>query len=454
MQSKFFAILAILALSLSASAKEDHQPIVIQLESGLPLLKIYLAPIYDEENSFPQSYVHSLQAVLQFDLNHNGATEVMPPQSNHHLDWNAQFDLTQWEEPSPHFVVQTRIKSKQLDVRLWLAHNNSIKTIQGMPLTGNLSQDRRIIHALADSLYKTLFDAEGIASTHILFTIKKLHASSKKWVSEVYEADYDGGNVRQITSLESTCVTPAYIPPRPDYRSRSFVFVSYQIGQPKIYFGSLENKATQRFSLLKGNQLMPSISLQRDKIAFICDVTGNPDLFLQTFDGEKGPVGKPRQIYSTHKAAQGTPSFSPDGKKIAFVSNKDGHPRIYVIEIPPLGMPLKEIKAQMITKLNRENSAPAWSSDGKKIAFCALSKGTRQIWVYDFESDIEKQITHGKGNKENPTWAPNSQHLMYNTSDPNASELYLIDVLHPNPTLISVGTGEKHFPSWEPIIKH
>jgi len=49
-------------------------------------------------------------------------------------------------------------------------------------------------------------------------------------------------------------------------------------------------------------------------------ITTNPDLFVQPYDPEQGPVGKPRQIFAARLSTQGTPTFSPNGKRIAFVS--------------------------------------------------------------------------------------------------------------------------------------
>lgn len=433
------------------SAKEDPDQIIVHLSSEPPLLPIYLTSLCGSEFSFKQDYLNSLEQILSFDFDHNGMTYVVKKStSKEALAKSTQNDLTNWIDHDVYFVIQLQANQKQLNVRLLLINSNEIKTISGLNLTGNLNQDRRSMHQLADQIYKALFNEEGIATSHILYTLKWQDSPSKKWFSEVYESDYDGGNPRQVTRTKSFNVTPTYIPARFQQKSGSFLFVSYQIGQPKIYLGNLVNGETQRFSFLKGNQLMPAISRQRDQIAFICDVTGNPDLFLQKFDPEKGPIGKPRQIYTTHKATQGTPTFSPDGKKIAFVSNKDGHPRIYIIDIPAEGVPLKQIKAQLITKHSRENSAPAWSPDGKKIAYCSMTKGIRQIWIYDLETHSERQITQGPGNKENPTWAANSHHIMFNTSDPQSSEIYLTHILHPKPQLISINlTGEKHFPAWE-----
>lgn len=440
--------------TLHTAESEDNAPIVVRLATDTQLMPIYLAPMQNEQEGFSADYVRSLEKVLRFDLDHNAMTYVAQssPEKerlNSTMGYDYKGDLSAWMNQNVYFVIKTRIKDKKLGARLLLINSNGIKTVDGIELTGNLKDDRRAVHSLADLIHKALFGKDGIASTRFLYTVKTQNPSTKKWISEVVEADYDGGNARQITQSGGYCVTPAYIPPREGYISRSFVFVSYKIGQPKIYFGSLDDSQMQRFSLLKGNQLMPTVSRQRDKVAFICDTTGNPDLFIQDFDPEKGAMGKPRQIFSTHRATQGTPTFSPDGKKIAFVSNKDGSPRIFVMDIPTPGMKLADIKAKMISKANRENSAPAWSPDGKKIAFCAMTKGVRQIWVYDIESNSERQLTQGSGNKENPTWAPNSLHIIFNSSDAGASELYLINLNQREVTKISHGPGEKHFPAWE-----
>ena len=166
-------------------------------------------------------------------------------------------------------------------------------------------------------------------------------------------------------------------------------------------------------------------------LAFITDVTGNPDLFIQPFSPDVGATGKPYQIFATHLATQGTPTFNPDGSSIAFVSNKDGSPRIYAMQVPSPGSSLNEIKATLITKRNKENSAPCWSPDGTKIAYCSMMNGVRQIWIYDFTTRQENQLTQGPGNKENPSWAPDSLHLVFNSSDKGSCELYLVNLNKP-----------------------
>jgi TolB protein len=268
-----------------------------------------------------------------------------------------------------------------------------------------------------------------------------------RWLSEIWECDWDGANVRQLTHDASYSVTPVLIPQNARFANDRFLYVSYKTGQPKIYLGSLKGGQGKRLIDLRGNQLLPTISPRRDKIAFICDAAGRTDLFLQSFSPETGEVGKPQQLFSYPRSTQASPTFSPDGSQIAFVSDKDGGMRIYLISATPSE---RRPNPRMITKQNRENSCPCWSPDGTKLAYSAKTNGVRQIWIYDFATGEEMQLTSGPGNKENPYWAPNSLHLVFNSTDSSTAELYIVNLNQPEAVKISQGPGKKHYPTWGP----
>lgn len=455
---KYFLLFFCLATSFFLMG-EESDPFVVKLATESSLDPLYLLPLTTEQSSLSDSTIRQLEQILAFDLNHNGATFVTKRTAeNDQFGQSGAFNklgsTAGWKERHIYYVVKPQIQNGKLVILLLDVQKQSIKSIDSFALIGDLTQDRRQIHRAADVIHKAITGMDGIASTRIIYTIKSPNSfDSSKAISEVWEADYDGGNPRQLTQEKTTCVTPVYIPPKAGFATGGYMYVSYILGQPKIYTSSLKEGKSSRLSYLKGNQLMPAISQQRDKVAFISDVTGNPDLFLQNFSPEKGITGKPQQIFSARQSTQGSPTFNPDGTKIAFVSDKDGSAKIYVIQIPEPGASLKDIKATLISKANRENSAPCWSPDGSKIAYCSKTSGDRQIWVYDCATKQEKQITEGPGHKENPSWAPNSLHLVFNTSTPKESELYIINLNQKEATKITSGSGEKRFPSWEPRFR-
>lgn len=457
MNNSIFALLSLLCFlsPFHFSHADDRDSMEVRLSTESRLSPLYLAPLSSNSESFSALYLDSLLAVLHFDFAHNGFTQIIKSSSElDNLTDSEQFgtveNMQTWKNKNIAYVLKGILLENSLSLQVINTLESSIKQSPPLPLSGNLDKDRKQIHRLSDILHKELFKKEGIASTKILYAYKPPANSEANWISEIWEMDYDGGNPKQVTHEQTCSISPFYLPPKASCLSGGFLYVSYRSGQPKIYAASLKGGAGKRVIYLGGNQFMPTVSLQRDRIAFISDITGNPDLFVQDFDPEKGVQGKPQQIFSARQATQGSPSFSPDGKRIAFVSNKDGSPKIYIIDIPKPGASLKEIRPILISKRNRENSAPAWSPDGTKIAYCARTSGDRQIWVYDIESKEEKQMTQGPGNKENPSWAPNSLHIAFNTVSQDAAQLYFIHLNDREATLIPSLKGEKRYPSWEP----
>lgn len=443
-----FLLLTTMTLFAKVDLADD---IVVQLTTEKKLLPVFLEDFMAEDAALKSPYLKQLEEVLSFDLNHNGMTYVVTKNPSREKRVKESKNLPQiCKELNVFYLVKVQVKDKKLSARLFCVNSNTVKGVEGLPLTGNLSEDRRQIHQFADLIHKELFGKSGIASTRMLYTLRTkdwdVKTQSIQYKSDVWESDYDGKNARQVTKGGGYCVSPSYIPPEKGHATRSFFYVSYATGQPKIYVASLHDGVNQRFSFLSGNQLMPVSAHQRNNVAFISDVAGNPDLYLQPFNPEKGAMGKPQQLFAHFTATQGSPTFSPDGNQVAFVSNKDGSPRIYSLDLknPKKGRPL------LLTKHNHENTAPCWSPDGSKIAYCAKVDGVRQIWVYDVLTKEEKQLTRGPGNKENPSFAANSLHIVFNSTDEGACELYLINLNQPHATKISSGSGEKHYPCFEP----
>lgn len=436
----------------------NQEPLSIALKTSSDLKPLYLAPFFSQESDFDSFYLGEIEKILRFDLSHNGRLQLLADTQERQEQaqkegFGGYYDREMWKNLGARYVMKVKLYDKRLSVSVFSVSNYNVKTVSDVDLSGELFKDRGLIHEVEEALHKAFFGTQGVADTRILYTLKTRDKAndSTQWTSQVWECDYDGALPKQLSQEERFCVTPSYLPPRLGSKPSHFFYVSYRMGQPKIFVASRQDGVGRRFSYLRGNQLMPVVSPQRDQVAFICDVAGNPDIFLQAYNTRMGSIGKPRQIFTARRGTQASPCFSPDGKRLAFVSDKDGSPRIYVMNIPRSGARLEEVEAVLVSKKNRENTAPSWSPDGKKLAYSSMTEGVRQIWVYDFETREEKQLSFG-GNlhRENPSWAPNSLHLVFNAASESSSELYIINLNQAEPIKISSGSGEKRFAVWQP----
>jgi TolB protein len=388
-----------------------------------------------------------LKEPLVFDLDHNGITVAISGkvEEENQLLEKTPFAPVFWKSKAYSYVLKVSINEKTISATCFSLKTGELLEIGPFHLTGSHASDRRIMHQIADKIHELIEGKPGIAGTQIFYALQI--PDGNKWKSEIWTADYDGKNNRQLTKEQSYCITPALFPRKGAFTDNRYLYVNYKLGQSKIYISTFDKPQGTPFVSLRGNQLLPTFSPDGTLIAFISDARGQADLFVQSFDPHKGLLGKPLQLYSFPDSVQASPTFHPNGKKMAFVSDQEGSPRIFLIHIPPFHS-WKRPRPICLTKKYRENTCPSWSPDGTKLAYSAKIEGTRQIMVYDFTTHREVQLTTGMMHKENPCWAPDSTHIIFNTVHPSSSELFLINLKQKKMVQITEGPGKKHYPVW------
>ena len=94
-----------------------------------------------------------------------------------------------------------------------------------------------------------------------------------------------------------------------------------------------------------------------------------------------------------------TPAWSPDGRKLAFVSRRDGNSEIYVMNADGSGQ-------ENLTQQPASDSHPSWSPDGRKLAFVSRRDGNSEIYVMNADGSGLRNVTRTPSNDLDPAWSP------------------------------------------------
>ena len=104
-----------------------------------------------------------------------------------------------------------------------------------------------------------------------------------------------------------------------------------------------------------------------------------------------------------------SPAWSADGKKIAYASFENGRSEIFIQEIATGAR-------EKIASFKGSNSAPAFSPDGKKMAMVLSRNGNPDIYIMDLASRQLERITKHYGIDTEPQWMPGGQSLIFTSS--------------------------------------
>jgi TolB protein len=126
------------------------------------------------------------------------------------------------------------------------------------------------------------------------------------------------------------------------------------------------------------------------------------------------------QVVARSKESLLSPAWSPDGKKIAYVSFESGNSQIYVQDITTGSRQLVAAHARGI------NGAPAWSPDGSKLAIALSYIGNLELFVMDVASRQETRLTHSLSIDTEPVWAPDGQSIYFTSDRSGRPQIYQI----------------------------
>lgn len=184
-----------------------------------------------------------------------------------------------------------------------------------------------------------------------------------------------GGPVRQLTQLHSRIRGFTWT-----RDSRGLVFASNHEGRFTLYSVDLADAGVQNLGV--GPAEYPNAARGADVVAFEIPRTTNRLAWVPIGVDNAAP-----ELLAKSTGSDGTPALSPDGNRIAFVSDRSGAPQLWLYDFAEsAATPLTDFRSALLRE-------PNWSADGKRVLLTVRGTASPGLIEIDLASRRQRTIS-------------------------------------------------------------
>jgi TolB protein len=280
------------------------------------------------------------------------------------------------------------------------------------------------------------------------------------------------GVVLSLLAVLSVGLVLALVPVLSAPRSPQIAFQSYRYGNSEIYLLDASTSILLNLTRHIKEDSRPAWSPDGRWIAFASNRTDNYEIYVM--DSSGGQL----QNLTRHASDDFEPAWSPDGAQIAFISRRDGNNEIYIMEVAgilanptctalpdaffvnesqPCAPPTRRLTTSAI-----DETAPAWSPDGRRMAFVQESDRDSEIFttsvnctdaVHGCPPD-RYNLSDNPARDRYPAWSPDGRYLAFASNRTGVWGIYVMRADGSQVHLLTDGHAPAITPAWSPDGQH
>ncbi|NEX19578.1 Tol-Pal system beta propeller repeat protein TolB [Thiorhodococcus mannitoliphagus] len=151
------------------------------------------------------------------------------------------------------------------------------------------------------------------------------------------------------------------------------------------------------------------------RIAYITS-TGSGDSLKVTLRVADADGYNPQTIVSSSEPIM-SPAWSPDGRRLAYVSFENKRPAIYVQE-------LNSGRRELVASYPGINGSPAFSPDGTRLAMTLSKDGNPDIYTLNMLSRELVRLTDHYAIDTEPAWSPDGRSIIFTSDRGGSPQIY------------------------------
>jgi len=172
------------------------------------------------------------------------------------------------------------------------------------------------------------------------------------------------------------------------------------------------------------------------KIAFVSNGSGNKEIYTCAFDGYNA------QQVTRNRSINLSPAWSSDGRYLAYTSYKKKKPDIFI----------KNLAEMQETSINQKglNITPAWVPGKFELAATLSFAGDQEIYLLTGSGKVIKRLTNIRGIDVSPTWSPDGKKFAFVSNRAGSPQVYVQDIVSGKVRRLTYEGNYNTQPSWSP----
>lgn len=444
--------LFVLLLSFSLNAKEEKNVLYIHANEKKQIkLKILDFQIQNETLNFNAEESSQAAQSLKNILSLTGWFDFVSDSKDKSQTLYSDYEVSS--------VIKASSKKDKLllELKLWNSQNGK-KFVLGK-LYKDLTKDdiTSALRRFSDVMLESITGKLGPFMSKIVFV------GSEKFgqAPEVYMSNMDGSHLKKVTDNGKIHISPSWSPD-----GKKVTFTEYPKNKktkissfeyPSIFVYNLFTKVITKLTHRKANSSGASWSPDGKEIAFSGSYNGDTRIYKMT------SYGANVETFIKDSRIQIEPAYSPCGNFLAFTSTKYYKPMIFIRD-------LKTNEDKRLTFRGWYNASPAWSPDGKKIAFASFDRTINRWDIFTIHVDGThlERLTIDSGDNERPSFSPDGRFILFQStrgyrkkdskkitvnSIETPAHLYIMGSDGSNPTKLNIPLEESRLGAWGPRLK-